>query len=203
MCRDQNLISETDGRTDVRTNENWKARCRPAPLGSGKKLEWHFMQTNSKNIVKVNSYDLKERFFSRYGFPKTFLGKYAWRSRWSSCVLLPFCQANGSLSVRNRWTDTKRILGKLLCIRIVLPLMGKPWDGRVRGRIWIYWPGQCAKKRRMNQSSFLYKPHRSISYQTTIFTFLPNQLFKIPCSYYQKCKNTRFVNRYEKLFLCP
>ena len=63
----------------------------------------------------------------------------------------------------------------------------------------LRWPcetGQCTKKR-------LYKPHRSISYQTPIFNFLPNQLLKIPCSYYQKCKNTRFVNRYEKLFIFP
>ena len=36
MCRDQNLISETDERTNGQTYENWKVRCRPAPLGSGK-----------------------------------------------------------------------------------------------------------------------------------------------------------------------
>ena len=28
----------TYGRTDVRTYENWKASCRPAPLGSGKNM---------------------------------------------------------------------------------------------------------------------------------------------------------------------
>ena len=42
MCRDQDLISETYGRTEVRTYgrtyENWKACSRPAPLGSGKKI---------------------------------------------------------------------------------------------------------------------------------------------------------------------
>ena len=38
MWRDQNLISETDGRASERTYENLKARCRPAPLGSSKNL---------------------------------------------------------------------------------------------------------------------------------------------------------------------
>ena len=38
MCRDQNLISETSERASGQTYENWKARCRPAPLGSGNNL---------------------------------------------------------------------------------------------------------------------------------------------------------------------
>ena len=32
-------------RTDVRTSENWKASCRPAPLGSGK----NFLKIINKN----------------------------------------------------------------------------------------------------------------------------------------------------------
>ena len=73
MCRDQNLISETNertnGRTDERTNrrtdkrtyENWKARCRPAPLGSGKEFWLVWDSVSQPSVVLSGPYVHRRR----------------------------------------------------------------------------------------------------------------------------------------------